>query len=104
MARICLKFVNKGKIDEQLFHLEHPSGRTLTSDWSVNSFITVVGKIFFESSVTFLSKARLKKFSQATIIKLFTDQSELNALKKLGVVVYQLLKEEINSIQVSTTF
>ena len=37
--------------------LNHPTGRALTSDWFVNSFIMVVYKNFFKFSHNFLSKA-----------------------------------------------
>ena len=49
------------------------TGSALSSDSSVNCFITVVQQ-------KFRSLARLKLFSLTTITKLFTEKSELNAL------------------------
>ena len=42
----------------------------------------VVRENVFKFSQNFLSKAQLKKFSKATIIKLFASQSEVRALPK----------------------
>ena len=44
--------------------------RSLSSDWTVNSFIMFVCEKF----VKFLSRVLLKKISKSTIIELFTDQ------------------------------
>ena len=52
------------------FTNSHGVGSSINSDWFVNSFTMVV----YES---FVFKGRLKYFSQTTIIKLFTNQSEL---------------------------
>ena len=60
----------------------HPAGTALSSDWSVNSFIMVVyeKKIFLKFSQNFLFNTRLKIFLQTTIVKLFTNQSEVSSL------------------------
>ena len=52
-----------------------------TSDCFVNSFIMVVCKIFYEVQSDFFVQSTTKKLlSLTTIIKLFTNQSEVSAL------------------------
>ena len=58
----------------------HPAGRALTSDSSGNSLIMVVYQKFLVTLLTENSDWSLKQFLQTTIIKLFTDQSEVSAL------------------------
>ena len=64
--------------DLRMCHVQHPAGRELPFHWSGNSFITVVYDNRFSHNSW--SKARLKIFLQTTIIKLFTDQSEVSVL------------------------
>ena len=63
-------------------HASVPAGRTLTSDWLVNSFIIVVyEKMFFKVQSEFSVKSITKIVSSLrTIIKLFTNQSEVSTL------------------------
>ena len=64
----------------------HPAERAFTSDGSANSFVMVVNeKSFLRFSQNFPSTTRLKMFSLTTIIKLFVDQSEVNALSAIEI-------------------
>ena len=60
----------------------HPAGRALSSDWSITSFIMIAFEkmilvVVWRENSEWIWK---KKFWQTSIIKLFTDQSELSAL------------------------
>ena len=69
----CSVVISMSKLNYLYKH--HPAGRGLTSDWPVNSFIImIVYEKFFNLSQNFLSKARLKKFSQTVFITLLISR------------------------------
>ena len=69
--------VHTGRYGQQARGM-HPTGmQFLLKDWSINCFILVVYEKFFTFSQNFLSNFL---FSQATIMRLFTYQSEVSVL------------------------
>ena len=60
-----------------IFIYFHPAERALTSHWSANSFIM---DVYEKARLAFSVQCTTNIFSQTTIIKRFTDQSEVGAL------------------------
>ena len=60
------------------YYLLHPTGRELTSDWVRNNFIKAVYENI--SQIFSFQSMNEKKFSLRTIVKLFTNQSEVSPL------------------------
>ena len=61
--------------------IEHPAGRTLSSDWSTNSFIIV----FVKFSQNFLSKGQLKYFLIDNYLVCVTSQKSVLFLQGVEI-------------------
>ena len=104
LIRSCSKDQLQGSLHFVSEFLQHLTGRSFDSDWIVNtcSFMMVVCEKKNYSSFGHKILTKLKKISQRTIIKLFTNQLELKDLPA-GCTIYSIKISQILQTYDTTT-